>query len=32
MIQGNRIINDIIEILNKEFNVDKDKIKIIGVK
>jgi hypothetical protein len=32
MIQGDRIINDIIEILNTEFNVDKDKIKIIGVK
>jgi len=32
MIQGDRIINDIIEILNKEFNIAKDKIKIIGVK
>lgn len=32
MIQGDRIINDIIKILNKEFNIDKDKIKVIGVK
>ena len=32
MIQGAGIIDDIINILNQDFNVNKDKIKIIGVK